>query len=152
MKVSKRVGQVAMVVALAGCAMWPVRGPEPPSYRGDDAATVNISTVQIGCCYTEGSLHFARLDGRTSGEFSLESDVREGGNMRDPRPVGAVELSLAPGRYQLEVWERPCDANCGNLDGPTGQAQAEFEVAAGEEISIAIQFVLLRVTTIKVIH
>jgi hypothetical protein len=137
---------VAMLAAfmLAGCGR--------PMYVGADAGTVEIRTEQSGCCYTEGSLHFARLDGPTQGEFGLEDSKDRDFDMDGPNVVGVLSLGLKPGHYRLSVWEMVCDANCmpESLDGPASPAEAEFDIAAGQELPVVVRFPLLDETTIEV--
>ena len=50
---------------------------------------------------------------------------------------------LPPGSYTLETVERPCDGNCGTLDGPVGSTRCVLgvRVVAGQssEVSIALE-------------
>jgi hypothetical protein len=123
-----------------------------PMYRGDDAGTLQIRTEQSGCCYIEGSLHFARLEGPTRGEFSLEDSKDRDFDPRGPNVVGVLSFGLKPGHYRLSVWERVCDGNCQpeNLDEPGSAAEAEFDIVQGEELSVLVRFPLLKQTTIEV--
>jgi hypothetical protein len=126
-----------LVVGIGGCA-----APE--------SAVVEIRTYQTGCCYMEGSLHFGRLDGPTSGELPLEGGTEERGGLDDRRLIGTKTLQLAPGHYQIAVWERVCNGWCGMLSDPSGQATADFDLEADEQLSIAVDFVLLEGTTIRI--
>lgn len=114
------------------------------------AATVEIRTHQTGCCYVEGSLHFGRLDGPSRGEFSLDGEMEDRGRLGDRKLIGVKSFAIEPGHYQLTVWERVCNGMCDNLEGPASQATAEFDVGAGDKLSIAVEFVLLEETTITV--
>jgi hypothetical protein len=138
-------GVLVAAATLTGCG-------GPPAYSGDDAATLKIRTVQIGCCYVEGSLHFARLDGPMHGEFGLEDSKERDFHGAGPRVVGVVTLSLKPGYYRLSVWERVCDGNCNpeNLDAPVSRAAAEFNIVAGQVLPVGVAFPLMEATTIQV--
>jgi hypothetical protein len=138
----KPFASAMLALALAGCGLW--------NFPGIDTSTVVIRTQQIGCCYTEGALHFARFEGPTNGEESLDGGADRGNTLRDPIPLGLKSFELAPGHYVMSVWARPCDGNCGNLDPPTDGATAEFDVLSGRDLSILVEFVLLKETRITI--
>jgi hypothetical protein len=55
------------------------------------------------------------------------------------RKLGATTtIRLAPGRYRLRSWARPCDGNCGYLDPPTDRCSAGVRVRAGRTTRIRI--------------
>jgi hypothetical protein len=107
------VALVAAGVLLAGCgsrAGSPETGPYSP------VATTNTLTVrtqiapgQHGMMFIEGAVPEIRLIGADGTAVSPERDHR----------ATALFSGLAPGTYRLHAALRPCDGNCGYLDGPT---------------------------------
>ena len=96
-----------------------------------------VLDVSRRCCYTEGSFFFLRV--RTSaGELILE------------RSYTANELefvmreSLAPGRYSILTYERPCEAVCPEpgqtraLDPPTNRCRISLTVKSGEKYRLRV--------------
>jgi hypothetical protein len=141
-----------LIAILAGCRAVggggsPVETPTPTPAP----AVIEFSTMQDGCCWTEGALSYATLDGPTRvEELPLEDRVDRDFDMNKPMVIGVRKVTITPGHYTLTVWQRPCDGNCGYLDPPTGQATAEFDVTAGQELSIRILFSLMDSTAIHV--
>ena len=114
-------------------------------------AVVELRTVQHGCCFIEGAMSYATLEGPSPHkEMALEDGVDRDFDMNKPFVIGVHELQAVPGHYVLKVWQRPCDGNCGYLDPPVGMASAEFDVAGGEHLSILITFRLMDAATIEV--
>ena len=133
-----------MTAALAGCGLFP--------FQDEGSATIVIDVQQTGCCYIEGAMHYARLDGPVSGELSLEGGVDGAGELdfAEPFPIGRKQLTVVPGHYELSVWARPCDGNCENLDPPTDEAATEFDVGDDEVRVVSVDFVLGEQTRITV--
>jgi len=132
---------------LSACLGGPseTRSPQPTAgdYTGSDAATLVVIGFDIGCCYTEGSLHFARLEGPSPREWQMDQSLplpSIGPN--DPREVGSATLVIRPGRYVATFWQRPCDANCGNLDPMVSQCSARFTAEPTEHLRIDVSFPL----------
>ena len=73
-----RRGAFVLVIglALAGCSVLGLGLNDEVSggdmYVGEDAATITVTTEQVGCCYIEGSLRFARLDGPSSFDWAVD--------------------------------------------------------------------------------
>ncbi len=133
-------------IVLGGCAYFlpgtPV-GPVSPGemYQGGDAATVNVITEQVGCCYIEGSLRFARLDGPTTIEWAVD-DGSGSGVVGEIYHVGHQAITVEPGDYTLTEWEEVCDGNCGMLDGATNHCTLDFSAEVGATLEIAVSFPL----------
>jgi len=138
---------VLMTAALAGCSAFGVSLGDDVSggdvYTGQDATRVIVTTEQIGCCYMEGSLHFAKLEGRSSFDWDVEDG--SGGDEFDPdKPyvAGRQTHSVEPGDYTLTAWEEVCDGNCDYLDGPTNHCSLDFSAAPGETVRIRVTFTI----------
>jgi hypothetical protein len=134
MNMALRVARLAVVVGLAiglgACSLVSLGRPGPlrdsDQYHGPDAATVIVKTAQIDCCYIEGALRFARLDGPTGFEWAVDG--------------GQQELTLKPGKYTLTEWEQVCDGNCGILDPPTNHCTIDFSAAPRATLEILVSF------------
>lgn len=112
----RRAAAFAAVVALAGCG-----GQTPVAVR----AVLEVEQrFERGAVYVEGALSYVAVDGPTSEERRLEH--------------GRAEIELAPGRYELRSWQRPCDGNCDSLDPPTDECSAKFEAHDGARLRASI--------------
>src|SRR6266702_2698797 len=71
-RLTRMFAVVTVGLMLAACGMWPFGNgvPQPlptrAGYSASDSALLRVRAVDIGCCYIEGSLHFAQLSGPTS--------------------------------------------------------------------------------------
>ncbi len=66
--------------------------------------------------YTEGSQSYLTVAAATGVSDTVEYVV-----MNPEHPV--FSKPLAPGRYTITSWQRPCDGNCSNLDPATERAK-----------------------------
>jgi hypothetical protein len=117
-----------LLVACDGRIGGPDNGPYPPG------AATNTLTVQTrispgkhGSMFTEGAVPEIRLvdaDGRTMGPEHDHSDT-------------GVFSGLAAGSYRLDAALRPCDGNCGYLDGPTTPCSATIRVVGDRVVDVA---------------
>jgi hypothetical protein len=133
-------------VVLAGCAFLELDLPHPLSggdiYVGEDAATITVTTEQVGCCYIEGSLRFARLDGPSSFDWAVD-DGSGGERFVDDRLlVGVQASSVKPGDYTLTAWERTCGGNCDNLDPAQGECTLDFTAEPGQAVEILVTYTI----------
>jgi hypothetical protein len=116
-------------------------------------AVIELRAVQDGCCFIEGAMSYATLEGPSPHkEMALEDGVDRDFDINKPFVIGMHRLPVAPGHYVLKVWQRPCDGNCGYLDPPVGMASKEFDVIGGEHLSILITFRLMDPAAIQVGH
>jgi WD40-like Beta Propeller Repeat len=58
--------------------------------------------------------------------------VRAGGEEHTLQPPDDLRLELPVGTQQIEIWHRPCDGNCSNLDPPTDRCSASVDVRDSE--------------------
>jgi hypothetical protein len=49
-------------------------------------------------------------------------------------------VRLAPGRYVVTSYQRPCDGNCGYLDPPTDRCRTTVTLAADDDIVLNVEF------------
>ena len=85
---------------------------------------VTHKTDTSGPMYIEGAIYYLRTErlGRAT-----------------TRKLGSTTtIRLAPGRYRLRSWARPCDGNCGYLDPPTDRCTATVRVRTGRTTRIRI--------------
>lgn len=142
----RRAGIAMLVVALAGCEFLGIKMPgaqsSGDSYVGEDAATITVTTEQVGCCYIEGSLRFARLDGPSSFGWAVDDGSGRGSAANDRFVVGVQSKSVQPGNYTLTAWERVCSGNCGNLSPPGGWCTVEFTAEPGKSLEILVTYTI----------
>jgi hypothetical protein len=100
--------------------------PEP----GQGKLIVRERRLESEITYTEGYVSFLRV--RLAG--SREAAVKR----RFARRV-RLRRKLPAGDYRVTRFIRPCDANCGFLDGRTERCSAPVEVAAGDRTKVVIR-------------
>jgi hypothetical protein len=49
----------------------------------------------------------------------------------------ATFAGIAPGSYRLDAALRPCDGNCGYLDGPTTPCSAQVRVHGDRDVTVS---------------
>jgi hypothetical protein len=140
-------GTGVLSLLLSACFSGPPESPTPrpttSEYEGPDAATLVVLGTDIGCCYVEGSLHFARLEGPTTREWKMDQPLPLGSTgPNDPMEVGSRALRIRPGEYVANFWQRPCDGNCDNLDPIVSQCRATFTARPSEHLRIDVSFPL----------
>jgi hypothetical protein len=147
------IGMTVLSSLLVGCNGGPSSSPEGMSnqgaYEGSDAATLTIIGFDVGCCFMEGSLHFARLEGPTNREWTMDQPLPLASpfDPNAPREVGSEAFGIKPADYAATFWQRPCDANCGNLDPVASQCRITFTAQAGARIRIDVSFPLQKQCT-----
>jgi hypothetical protein len=57
---------------------------------------------------------------------------------RPNKPV--IDVRLAPGRYVVTSYQRPCDGNCGYLDPPTDRCTRTITLAPGDDVALTARF------------
>jgi hypothetical protein len=114
-----------LVVALvaAGCGVgiaWFVTRDTPlPS--GSNRLVVYETYLGQEAFYTEGFQSY----------LAVAADAGGSTTVTVPRNAGpAFTKRLAPGRYTIKSWLRPCDGNCGTLDGSTDRCQLAVSLGA----------------------
>ena len=50
-----------------------------------------------------------------------------------------LTLQLAPGRYELQSYQRPCDGNCDLLDAATDRCRARFSLKNGQRLHAIVR-------------
>jgi hypothetical protein len=124
--------KVAIVLAVLGAALTAV----VVSSSAADAAKTdqvpgNVLVTQrlVGrIFYIEGSVGYARILDRSGNRVA-----------EDAFAGSQVMFSLGPGRYRLVSYQRPCDANCGNLGAPTDKCSKRFRVRAHHVVSAIVR-------------
>jgi hypothetical protein len=91
--------------------------------------------------YVEGSIWHLRVVSST-GDGVLDTDLKN----------DHVSLQIAPGRYRLESYERPCDGNCGLLDPPTDACTGSVTAKAGAMVTVRVTLKPARGCTIGAVE
>ncbi len=119
-----RLRWLILALAAAACGAgiaWQLTRSTPlPSGR----YRLVISELTLGqdVVYTEGFRSYVAVSAAAGGGTSVTV----------PRTDGpAFSRRLAPGRYVITSWLRPCDGNCGTLDAPTGRCRLTVTVGRG---------------------
>lgn len=119
----------ALVLLLTACG----EDPAPDVGPGVDPAgslTVTVhSSIEPGKngeMFSEGAVPEVRLTAPDGTVLSPRKDHAD----------DAVFSGLDAGRYQLQAALRPCDGNCGTLDGPTAACTGEVVVKADRTITV----------------
>ena len=110
-------GALALVLALAGCGHSDRVDPVGPAPSVSVTVRTTIDPGPHGELFTEGAVPQVRLVG-PGGTLSPDQDDTDSSVFRD----------VLPGRYRLEAALRPCDGNCGTLDGPTHRCSQQVRV------------------------
>jgi hypothetical protein len=76
--------------------------------------------------YIEGSLWHLRIAHR--GQALVDRYVRK----------TTLALTVAPGAYVVTSYQRPCDGNCGYLDGPTDRCSATVTVPRARTLHVTV--------------
>ena len=111
---------LAMTVAIAGC------GPTLPHTPPGQAAPGNLVILarevpdDRGTVYFEGSLRYVRV-------------ARVGGTAKEWQTVDGQEswMTVPPGQYEVEAWERVCGGNCDNLEPITNRCRTRLDIPVG---------------------
>jgi zinc D-Ala-D-Ala dipeptidase len=80
--------------------------------------------------YVEGSVSYVRVRG-VRGELVVAK--------RSRRPRFRMQRRLAPGRYTVINYQRPCDGNCGTLDPPTDRCARRVRILSGGLTRVAVR-------------
>ena len=125
------------LLLLAACAdpSTPSDAPAPASL------TVTIASSEGGPVYIEGALRFLHVTGP---DTDLQKKLDTNGPVTITLPDG--------GSYRLESWARPCDGNCGYLDGAIDRCSGTFPVTGGETTAIEITAPVGHACTLSVIQ
>lgn len=104
-----------MLVALAASGCAAVRDTSVP---GGQTGALRVREVHVpgSPYYVEGAITYVRVAGE---EHTLQ-------------PPEDLRLELPAGTHQIEIWHRPCDGNCGNLDPPADRCSGSVELHQGE--------------------
>jgi hypothetical protein len=106
-------------------------------------ATIRITQVETDCCYSEGQVSFLELSGNRGSVLSR-------GFVPAATSAVLAEVTVEPGTYALESWQRPCEGMCPSLDDngqpsdermldpPVDRCAGEISVTADETTNVLI--------------
>jgi D-alanyl-D-alanine dipeptidase len=80
--------------------------------------------------YDEGTVSFVRVRG-ANGAVAVRRRVQH-------RPRFRMRRKLAPGRYRVISYQRPCDGNCELLDPPTDRCARRIRILSGGLTEVAV--------------
>jgi len=123
------VAALLVVVAFtsASTSHHPQSQPDP----GSSARLVVFQRFNVGGgLWTEGSKSYLRVRG---GQLDSQKVFFQPSKHR---PVWS--RLIAPGRYTLRSWQRPCDGNCGYLDPPTAICGKPVALTAGHTTTVTV--------------
>ncbi len=80
--------------------------------------------------YVEGAVSYVRVRG-VRGKLVVAK--------RSRRPAFRMLRHLAPGRYRVISYQRPCDGNCGMLDPPTDRCAGRVRILSGGLTKVAVR-------------
>ena len=115
---------IAMLPALSGCASTAPADPgPPPAIPGAELMIREARAAQP--LYIEGSFGYLRIVRLDSGIV-----VRKGrASTADPGHTRTLfRRFLPPASYRVIAYQRPCDGNCGYLDGPTERCDVTVQI------------------------
>ena len=123
---------VAAVVCAAGLYLHFQGNTSGRPLSGGSSRLVLYQAWVGGQLYVEGSRSYLTVSAKSGGTETLGYFV-----MHEGDPV--FSKVLAPGRYTVKSWQRPCDGNCGYLDDPTDRCQRTITVLAEQPARYVIQ-------------
>jgi hypothetical protein len=95
---------------------------------------LRIHQRQTSCCYIEGQVSYLIV--RDEDGHVVVNRAFSG--IRPNRP--AVDVHLAPGRYVVTSYQRPCDGNCGYLDPPTDRCRQSVTLTPHDDVVLNVEF------------
>ena len=112
----------AVVLLVAGCGGRAVGTDAGPGSPAAEASTLTVHTHitegRHGAVFIEGAVPEIRLIDEDGMTLAPEDD----------HTTTAAFPDLVAGTYRLHAALRPCDGNCGYLDGPTTPCEGEVRV------------------------
>jgi hypothetical protein len=108
--------------------------PEATTPIAERTARLRIHQRQTSCCYIEGQVSYLIVRDEDGNVVAK----REFSGIRPHRP--AVDVHLAPGRYVVTSYQRPCDGNCGYLDPPTDRCRQAVTLGADDDVVLTVEF------------
>lgn len=95
-----------------------------------------IEQIHTGCCFAEGSISYLVIR-HVDGTLVTWREFDAGGEGK--AQVG-LDVTLAPGTFRLESFQRPCDANCGFLDPAVMKCSRQISLSSGQVVRIMVRW------------
>ena len=126
---------VAAVVGGVGLALHlhdggPAAKHRNPLSQGSSRLVV-YQTQTGGPMYTEGAQSYLTVAAGTGGSTTVGYQV-----MNPVHPV--FSRRIAPGRYTITSWQRPCDGSCMNLDPATDRCRSTITMLPNRPMFVSI--------------
>ena len=97
---------------------------------GSQKPALKVTQKFIGSVhYVEGSIGYIRIKspaGRRVAQKTFSGATKQ------------LRFTLAPGRYRVVSFQRPCDGNCSLLDPPTDRCSTAVQIRAGATVSATV--------------
>lgn len=127
---------VAVALCSVGLTVHLHSGSSPAAHGGKPLASgssrlVLYQTQAGGPMYTEGAQSYLTVAAAAGGSHTVQYQV-----MDPEHPV--YSKPLAPGRYTITSWQRPCDGSCSNLDPATDRCHSTISMAPDRPMFLSI--------------
>jgi hypothetical protein len=126
---------LALVLSVSGC-----RSNNQTDAEADGGDSAQPGTLTVDTTYSEGKGGMLYIEGAmTEVVVRDESGAVVGRHVEMPaKPMTFADLTA--GSYSVSAALRPCDGNCGYLDGPTDQC--ETTVTLDGDLHVTVDFVV----------
>ncbi len=94
-----------------------------------------VDQVQSDCCFAEGSISYLVVRGAAGTVVTW----REFAAGEVGKPTIGLDVTLDPGTYTVDSFQRPCDANCSYLDPPTVKCSRLFTVHLNRTVRATVR-------------
>ncbi len=95
-----------------------------------------VRQLQSDCCFMEGSVSYLVVRDATGDVVTWREFVGTGIG----RPAVGLDVTIDPGSYSVDSFQRPCDANCGFLDPPTMQCSSHVSLRSGQDYQATVRW------------
>ena len=135
MRTAPLTAVLAVLVAAPGCSdAAPAASGPPPALHGAPLVIREARAAQP--LYIEGSIGYLRVVAVDSGIVIRKGRVK---NAAPGTTRRLFKRFLKPGRYRIVSYQRPCDGNCGYLDGPTERCETTVKLRDGHARRVTLE-------------
>ena len=120
-------------------AMFALTAAACTDHFSTGSVSLEVVQQQTGPVYTEGSVSYVRVD-MPAESGSKARRIFEQSRGPGPSPTTLAELSIPAGRVMVTTWQRPCIANCDNLDAAAARCEVSFVAAKHARVIVHTTF------------